>query len=125
MADHNYGCDAQRKRFAWRLHPRLYTAAAYSQFEETKGRAEGSEYADFLILSTDLTKSRVAITKPKAPRTVVGWENLSIPPISSGVPKSGFRRIEAHRGRRAFPLSEIAAICQKSLNLSGIDTIYL
>jgi len=50
------------------------TGAAYAQFEEgRKGELKAGEYADFLILSNDLTKIPASqYTKTKLQRTVVG-----------------------------------------------------
>ena len=58
---------------------RAYTSgSAYAQFEEgKKGELESGEYADFIVLSDDLTKIRPAqYTKVRVLRTVVGGKTV-------------------------------------------------
>ena len=59
--------------------PRAYTSApAYAEFEEgRKGELKPGEYADFIILSNDLTKTPPGqFTKTRVVRTVVGGGTL-------------------------------------------------
>jgi len=59
--------------------PRAYTSApAYAEFEEgRKGELKPGEYADFIILSNDLTKTpRGHFTKTHAVGTVVGGRTV-------------------------------------------------
>ena len=58
---------------------RAYTSGpAYAQFEEgKKGELKQGEYADFVVLSNDLTKVPSAqITKTRVLRTVVGGRTV-------------------------------------------------
>jgi predicted amidohydrolase YtcJ len=58
---------------------RAYTSgSAYAQFEEgKKGELKSGEYADFTILSSDLTKIPPAqLTKTQVLRTVVGGRTV-------------------------------------------------
>lgn len=58
---------------------RAYTSgAAYAQFEEgKKGELKVGEYADFVVLSNDLTKvSPAEILKTQVVRTVVGGRTV-------------------------------------------------
>ena len=58
---------------------RAYTSgSAYAQFEEgKKGELKPGEYADFIVLSNDLTKvSPAQLTKTRVLRTVVGGRTV-------------------------------------------------
>jgi len=62
---------------------RAYTSgSAYAQFEEgKKGELKQGEYADFVILSSDLTKvSPAQFTKTRVLRTVVGGRTVYLAP---------------------------------------------